>query len=100
MSKSAPISLRVTSEEKNLFFKNAKALGIAPSTLLTMFIKNFNRHKKITLAIDSPVQLESFTTDSVENIMKDFEKTGKYNRQFLEDLEKGLKRSKLNASAK
>jgi len=31
--------------------------------------------------------------DSVETVMKDFEKTGLYNKKFLADLEKGLRRS-------
>lgn len=38
-------------------------------------------------------RFEYIVRDSVETVMKDFEKTGLYNKRFLADLEKGLRRS-------
>ena len=38
-------------------------------------------------------RFEYIIRDSVETVMKDFEKTGLYNKRFLADLEKGLRRS-------
>lgn len=38
-------------------------------------------------------RFEYIIRDSVETVVKDFEKTGLYNKRFLADLEKGLRRS-------
>jgi hypothetical protein len=96
MPKKVSFNFRLSETEKQSFFHNAKCLGANPSTLLTMFIINFNKTKKVTFSVDEPLKLEPFIPDKVENIMKDFKSTGKYNQSFLKDLEAGLKRSTLN----
>ena len=42
---------------------------------------------------------EYIIRDNVETVVKDFEKTGLYNKRFLIDLEKGLRRSSVYKNA-
>lgn len=44
-------------------------------------------------------RFEYIIRDSVETVMKDFEKTGLYNKKFLADLENGLRRSSVYKNA-
>ena len=66
MSKTIPINFRINKEVKASFFQNAKKLGISPSALLSTFIINFNKSKKITLSLEEPIKFEPFYTDKTE----------------------------------
>lgn len=60
--------------------------------------KNLKRQSDAYRAIVAG-RFEYVVRDSVETVMKDFEKTGLYNKRFLTDLEKGLRRSSVYKNA-
>lgn len=49
------------------------------------------------LEIKNSMKFKSFVPDRVSDIINDFRKTGKYNKKFLKDLERGLKKSSFNS---
>lgn len=87
------VNISLTEDQLKWVDKTSSKLGFANRSEFFRGLLRFATQKEDILKEVQAFPFEAAESDSVENVMKDFRKTGKYSQAFLKDLEEGLKNS-------
>lgn len=89
------VNISVTDDQLKWIDKTSDKLGFANRSEFVRGLLRYAANKEEVLSEVQICPFEAAEPDSIENVVKEFTKTGKYSKAFLKDLEKGLKRSDL-----
>lgn len=87
------VNISLTEDQTKMVDQAVISLGFANrSEFFRTLLRVFNRKPEV-LANEADFLMKSPSTKSAKKVIEGFEATGKYSREFLKDLEDGLKNS-------